>query len=254
MKRNKLKNNWIKYWGDDFNLNDVINKIEGSENLKFTLKYTKKVKGRILEAGCGTGAYVFYLNEKGKDVYGLDYFKDIIERNKKNALKIGLENKFIVGDVRKLNFPDNYFEVYLSFGVIEHFKKEERQKILKEAYRVLKKGGLIICSTPGNFFPSYIRTFILSKFYNNVMNEYFLPFNFFKKEISLIGFKEILSEKYDTQSSFRDGFYLYKKRFFNVIPNIFFYLKKYIYNFSDHCEKKGINFFKAYQIFIGQKV
>jgi SAM-dependent methyltransferase len=44
-------------------------------------------------------------------------------------------------------FPDDSFDVYLSFGVIEHFE-EGPQKVLLEGKRVLKRGGKFLVSVP----------------------------------------------------------------------------------------------------------
>ena len=55
----------------------------------------------------------------------------------------GLSKVDVVGDVRKLDFPDNYFENILASDIIEHFKISETVSILKEWKRVLKVGGII---------------------------------------------------------------------------------------------------------------
>jgi SAM-dependent methyltransferase len=48
-----------------------------------------------------------------------------------------------VMDVRKLNFPDNYFDYILASDIIEHFPISKTQDILIEWKRVLKVGGII---------------------------------------------------------------------------------------------------------------
>jgi len=51
-------------------------------------------------------------------------------------------------DARRLNFPSNHFNVYLSPGVVEHFQTNDQPRILDEARRVLKKDGRLLLVVP----------------------------------------------------------------------------------------------------------
>ena len=101
---------------------------------------------------------------------------------KKPELKISL------GDVFNLNFKDEFFGTYFSWGVVEHFE-EGPEKIIKEANRVLKPGGKLLISVP---FWNKSR----KKYYGDVEsigNGDFYQYLFEKKEFSKIlennGFK-----------------------------------------------------------------
>ncbi len=52
-----------------------------------------------------------------------------------------------MGDLRKTGFPDNYFDAYFSWGVLEHFEHGLGPS-LSEAKRILKPGGFIFISVP----------------------------------------------------------------------------------------------------------
>ena len=97
---------------------------------------------KIIEAGCGLGQWVYVLSEKGINIVGVDYCKDIVDKIVEH-LNINLK----YGDVLHLDFPSNEFDCYISIGVAEHFK-EGPQLLLKEAKRVLKPGGVIFISIP----------------------------------------------------------------------------------------------------------
>jgi len=98
---------------------------------------------KILEAGCGLGGWVQYFLDKGHRVIGVEYESEVVKRVK------GSDSSFpiVQGDVRRLEFLDNSFDAYISLGVIEHFE-EGPQKVLSEAKRVLKPGGVAFITVP----------------------------------------------------------------------------------------------------------
>ncbi len=107
--------------------------------------------GIVLDAGCGLGRYVFYLNELGIDGVGIDLSDVAMARIQEYVRKRKLQGAFCRGSVTSLPFPDNSLSGYLSGGVIEHFV-EGPQKALSEAFRVLRPGGIAIISTPSLSF------------------------------------------------------------------------------------------------------
>lgn len=105
---------------------------------------------RILEAGCGVGGWVYYLNQQGYRTIGIDNNVKILADSDRRHLKL-CEN-----DILEICFPDNTFDCYLSLGVVEHFPNGPGPA-LAEAYRVVKPGGYIFVSTPTT---NLIRTLI----------------------------------------------------------------------------------------------
>lgn len=115
-------------------------------------KYLANKKARILEGGCGYGGWCEWFQRRGHEIIGVEYNEEIAKRAKAFKPDIPVEQ----GDVTNLKYPDNYFDAYVSIGVIEHFE-EGPEKALQEAYRVLKPGGLAFVSTP---YLSLLRRFI----------------------------------------------------------------------------------------------
>ena len=81
--------------------------------------------------------------KRTKFLDGVDYAPKVIGRVKKLKPHLKIE----LGNVFDLNFPDEYFGTYYSWGVVEHFE-DGPEPIIKEAFRVLKKGGKLLISVP----------------------------------------------------------------------------------------------------------
>lgn len=58
------------------------------------------------------------------------------------------EAKFVQASILKLPFKDNYADVAEMHQVVEHFRIRDVIPAFKEVYRVLKKGGKLILTTP----------------------------------------------------------------------------------------------------------
>jgi len=102
---------------------------------------------KLLEIGAGTGRYSIALAREGYTVTAVELVTRNLEILKKNAG--GIENLHAVqGDALDLSpFPDQTFDVTLVFGPMYHlYEKEDVQKALKEAIRVTKKNGVILCA------------------------------------------------------------------------------------------------------------
>lgn len=82
------------------------------------------------------------LIDKAKQVFGIDY--DYLSLTKHKTIKNKLR-----GDISKLPFPDNTFDLITSNMVFEHLDNPEQQ--LREICRVLSKGGRLIFHTPNKF-------------------------------------------------------------------------------------------------------
>ena len=93
----------------------------------------------ILEVGCGTGNVSSYLSRKGYAVTGCEYYDKALDMAWPGFTKIQ-------GDIKSLPFPDNKFDVVGLFDVIEHLDDDIAP--LKEAVRVLRRGGLLVVAVP----------------------------------------------------------------------------------------------------------
>ena len=93
----------------------------------------------ILDVGCSNGRYLILSKKifEAKELVGID----IIGFKRKKI-------KFLIGDCHNLPIKNNSFDLVYSLGLLEHFKKEERVKILREQTRVLKTEGYFLLLIP----------------------------------------------------------------------------------------------------------
>jgi len=105
----------------------------------------------VLDAACGSGFGSSILANAGAAaVAGVDLNSSTIS----NAGRIftGRQVEYFVGDVTKLPFAAQTFDVVTSFETIEHIP--DFMTILREFRRVLKEDGLLFCSTPNRTITS----------------------------------------------------------------------------------------------------
>jgi len=98
---------------------------------------------RVLEAGCGLGSWVRFFHSRGLIPTGLDYSEPTVRRLGKSFPELD----WVVGDVRRLPFEKETYDIVVSWGVIEHLE-EGPIEALKEFHRVLKTGGFLFVSVP----------------------------------------------------------------------------------------------------------
>lgn len=97
----------------------------------------------VLDLGSGGGIDVFLsarrVGPSGK-VYGLDMTDDMLVLARENQRKAGFENvEFLKGDIEEIPLPDNSVDLIISNCVIN--LSPDKDRVLKEAFRVLKPGG-----------------------------------------------------------------------------------------------------------------
>lgn len=106
----------------------------------YIFKYSEKIKNkRVLDVGCGLGNYTSLFSHDRNDVIGLD-IGDFRLPQFSNSFK------FVKYDGEKMPFRDNFFDVIVSFDVIEHIKND--LQFVKEIKRILKLRGKLLVVTP----------------------------------------------------------------------------------------------------------
>lgn len=119
---------------------------ERSDNFVFQrsrlayVEAARRVGGRVLEIGTGTGYGIEIIAPSAESFVTLDKFRS----PEVESLPRGVE--FREATVPPLPFDDESFDCVVSFQVIEHIKRD--RAFVGEVRRVLKRGGKFIVSTP----------------------------------------------------------------------------------------------------------
>jgi arsenite methyltransferase len=97
----------------------------------------------VLDLGSGGGIDVFLSARRvgplGK-AYGLDMTDEMLALARENQRKAGVENvEFLKGEIERIPLPDNSVDVVISNCVIN--LSADKDRVLSEAFRVLKPGG-----------------------------------------------------------------------------------------------------------------
>src|SRR5688572_26891751 len=115
---------------------------------KVELVSGKKIGGKIIEIGAGTGVFTAVLSreKEPEEIYCLDYDRFSVETLMPLVFKnlSANENKIktVLGSYNNIKVENGYFDYVISLGAVHH--SENLLATFSEAYRVLKPGGFLV--------------------------------------------------------------------------------------------------------------
>jgi len=98
------------------------------------------LKTDLFEEAMGYDGIMDWLGRRYRKVIGMDISPAIVRNIPVNG---GVtQPEYVINDVRATTFKDNYFDLIVSNSTIDHFA--EIDQALRELYRILKPGGVLI--------------------------------------------------------------------------------------------------------------
>jgi len=102
----------------------------------------------VLELGCGAGYFTRELARSGAEVVAIDVSPELLEIAKANCSAPNVQ--YQLQNAYALSYPEGVFDSVVGSSVLHHLEVE---KALRDAYRVLKRGGKIYFTEPNMLNP-----------------------------------------------------------------------------------------------------
>jgi SAM-dependent methyltransferase len=119
--------------GDASNYHGYIDGEDFKEKAKKIITILNLKKGdKVLEVGCAKGFIVNHLVDTEIDAYGMDISDYAIGESYP-------KNRFMVGDLLTIPYPDSFFDAIYSFDTLEHLFEAEVNPAIEELCRVALK-------------------------------------------------------------------------------------------------------------------
>ena len=121
-------------------------------------RYLPPALATVLDVGGGAGVYALPLAREGYSVHLIDAVPLHVEQAREaSALQ---QNSPLasahVGDARRLVWADNSVDAVLLLGPLYHLtSRDDRLQALKEAYRVVRPGGVVVAAAISRFASTY---------------------------------------------------------------------------------------------------
>ena len=139
---------WEKVYALPENYMEDSGVTEGNDGEnEFDARMLDACVGRVvLDVGCGDGPFTNRMAERAEEVIGVDFSRTAISMARENLAKSSRRNlRFEIASAENLNFPKETFDLV----TCRRGPVTDSESSLREAHRVLKRGGTLMEITIG---------------------------------------------------------------------------------------------------------
>lgn len=148
--QNEIPQDWYETAFDGMSAEMAWTERTGSEIDRALTMLRPEGGERILDLACGTGRHSLELVRRGFSVVGVEIGQELVDIARKDAEEQGLEAEFVQGDLRELDYADE-FDIVLNLndGAVGYFETdEENHRTFEVISRALKPGGQNLVQVP----------------------------------------------------------------------------------------------------------
>lgn len=132
-------------------------------------EFTEHSGEKVLEVGVGLGTDLIEYAKGGAKVYGIDLGEEQVNLTRMNfELRQLSYCELSAQDAMNIQYPDKFFDVVYSFGVLHH--APDTEKCIQEIHRILKDDGHAIVMLYARGWKHYIKRCLIQGL---IMGKYF---------------------------------------------------------------------------------
>jgi SAM-dependent methyltransferase len=106
------------------------------------LERAGRIRGRVLDAGCGLGEHTILLTALDYDVLGIDYAPNAIEQARANASAKGIDARFEVADAMDLGAEPGY-DTIVDSALFHVFDDADRDRYVASLHTAVRPDGVV---------------------------------------------------------------------------------------------------------------
>ncbi len=131
------------HWDEEYKCANTPFDIGEPDEWIALLERSGKVKGNVLDSGCGPGRTSFYLAGRGYDVLGVDISINAIQRAQRKATERGSKAAFQQANMCALISLDRTFDTVVDIGCFHSLYEEDRATYAANLFQICRQGAVI---------------------------------------------------------------------------------------------------------------
>ena len=122
-----------------------LDELETRSLEQFLQSVAPKSSDVVLDAGCGSGRNLSILSSRVKEIIGLDFSEEMLERARERVHSEDLANVSLTrGTVTDMKFPDARFDKVVCASVLQYLDTADCETSFREMIRVCKPSGTLV--------------------------------------------------------------------------------------------------------------